>query len=1354
MGKSQDKKLPNKIIGFVVDPNAGPDDQISYILTTHNELQDDWDIWTVHCENDESKKRSVRKYAQALFILFSHALHKASAEYNRNSSRIPVIRLSRTDNTYGPWVRHVFDVITTTKKYLEVPPAVRHGLKPLLAAVGRRGEKGRIEVAGDCTQSVFFWSIDSFDTFDLEKLISDKKPLPLSVIPHNSFELAEIHAFSKRIRNSMSTKTWTDLYLTYAIDPAYTSSARWLKTLSLKNEKSQSKQVEPMDIRVPSLHEIPRLKTTGLPLDIHGVIQQSKNVLLTGPAGSGKTTALILLANEWLCEEKQSEKPNLSFYVQLKEAESFLEKCLRDKGKIEITDLIGWSALSVLCDKGTEEELKDCETIKQYIARKYRQRAVALTYEQMVTAIQNDVTKWFKNQGRHQNNVLVLIDGINELNFRLRNILKRELEGLSRQNCRLVVSCRSNFARVLFSDSSERIARFELQGLDNQQIVGHLKFNIPSCGEQIFESQIKGDQMLLSMAKNPFYLSLIVEKLKKDSTYKIPATRANLISDFIESSIERKHDEKTYAPDEAEDDMIDIVLPKVAKWSIDLITSEKNEVLVSFFNSKEFNDIHTTKDVFKTLKLAESYGLLSFSGLREELRERRGYPSFLHDNFRDYFAALYLKSLGNSLQQQLSKLVEYSTWDEPLLLFLEFCESEDICKKVTEYALSKDAILGGMCARHANALENEICIKAARQVQNLKVGFEQDEFLRKTGCQDDILSLRSSPLYVLERFSVAELIAMAQDKSFAQEILYAAWLAVPETATAADFDILKNAWSTLPKVPRVETFGVLAGIARIPTLEAFDFFVGAYKHIHTLPVFKSNDVLNISKMLFEPTMFDFIGYNPSLPQAVSASSTEEPYGLSILLSKTANINPEEIPLAEELLFHKDGSVASQAAELLVRTIGKTAFDKLHARFVEVNKKMSGGVTMPFDVYSTQLFHKLLSIMVSIAPDRASKILLDEIRYSSGHRRLSFSSPMTDNHDLVYLRYLSETYTTEALNYLLERVFGEYRAERLTFYADSIEKWPDRALVLSSIREKLNKNLEPIPLKLLGAWLGADEFYPEAIAIFHALFSQTVLEKEGQPPKESFLLSIYERDPFHWDMRERDKAMAWLPLALRAVRKIPDTKIAEKVLQIIEWQYAAINYKGFERGISSSKESSEVLVESMDTLSILTPFPEYKSVLEKFLRTDIIKNLLVFITKFGGGGPHKKYCSLITSCLIKFCESVPEKYVPELLSIVINQYKKSIQKILSGDNAELSHISQLLVSLCRYANDELVVGFLRYLKSCPGKLLKECSMTDEFISEMVTKSKSREKTKKYSYMPLILLNAIKQSKGRRFLDQPK
>jgi DNA polymerase III delta prime subunit len=1351
MEKSQKNQSDNKI-GFVINPEAKLEEQLAYILTTQKENPGYWDIWSLGDKNDENKKRSVREYAQALFILLSYAIYKTSIEDSHTHSKLSAIRIYRTDDIYGHWIRRVFDVITATKEYQEIPVAVRDGLRPLLVAVGRRGEKGRVEIAGDCMQRVFFWSIEPFNSLDLKKCVADKKPLFLSPVPHNSFELAEIHAFSQQIRNSISSKTWMDLYRKYAIEPIYAPSARWLKTLSLEIGKSQSKPIEPTDVPVPSRREIPRLKTTGLPLDIRGIIQRSKNVFLTGPAGSGKTTAFKLLANEWLCEEMQSEKYNLPFYVQLKESESFLGKCLRDRGKIEIADLIGWSVFSVLCGKCTEEELKKCETIQQLALRGYRQRAVKFTCGQMLTLIQNDVTEWFQNQGRYQTNVLVLIDGINELNFHLRNMLKHEIEDLSRQNCRIAVSCRSNFGNVLFSDSSEQITRFELQGLDSQQIIDHLKYNIPGRGEQIFEFQIKGDQRLLSMAKNPFYLSLIVERLKKDPRYKIPVTKANLISDFIECSIERKRREKTYAPDETEDDMIDIVLPKVAKWSIDVVTSEKNEVLVSFPNSKEFNDIHTPKDVFKTLKLAESYGLLSFSGRREELREHRGYPSFVHDNFRDFFAALYLKSLGKSLLQQLPTFVEYFTWDEPLLLFLELCENEDVCRKVTEFALSKDVILGGMCARHANVLDKKTYIQAACQVESLPERFEQDQFLHNTAYQDDLLRRKSSPTYVLERFSVTELIAMAQDKSLSPKIIYAVWLAVPETVAADDFVILKNVWAKLPKMPKVETYGVLAGIARIPTLEALDFFIKAYQHIHTLPSFKKTDILDIGKTMFGPTMFHSIGYNPSLSQAVSASSPEEPHELSELLSKVSKINPEEIPLVEKLLFHNDGSVASQASELLVRTIGEAAFDKVYARFIKVNRKVSGGGDLLFDFYSNQLFNKLLSIMVSIAPERASTILLEEIKHPTTPRRL-FSSPMTDDHDLIYLRFLSETYSTEALKYLLERVFWEYGAERLIFYADSIEKWSDRALVLSAIREKLNKNPEPIPIKLLGAWLGAEEFYPEAVTIFHDLFSQTVLRKEGPPPTDPFLRSIHDRGPQYWHMHERDKAMAWLPLALRAVRKKPDTEIAEKVLQIIEWQYAAIDNKGFELGFSSGKESSEVLAESLHTLSILTSFRAYESILEKFLRTNIIKNLFGFIDREGNSGQQGKYCSVITSCLIKFCESVPEKYVPELFSIVSDQYKQCIQRILGGETVDLSRISQILVSLCLYADDEFVLNFLRYLKSCPEKVPEERSSL-AFIFESTTKPKScQEKPpQRYSYMPLILLNIIKLAKGRRFLAQ--
>jgi len=678
MKKSRYNQSDNKI-GFVIDPDAKQEEQLVYILTTQKERPTYWDIWPLGYENDISKKRSARKYAEALFILLSYAIAKENTQNKRTPSRLPAISLYRTDNPYGPWIRHVFDVITTTKKYREVPATVRHGLKPLLTSIGRRGEKGRIEIAGDCTQRVFFWSIETLNSTDLKKCIADKKPIKLSPVPRNSFELPEILAFSERIRNSSSVKTWMDLYRKYAIEPSYTSSEKWLNISSLEFENPPKSPEQPSVFQAATS----QLKTKGLPIDFPNIMNRHKNVLLTGPAGSGKTTALKLLTSSWMTIDKPPEEKYLCFYIRLKDIQDSFEDVVKRKRKIDISQLVGLSVSCVMQDKCSKEELGN---IIPPLARgaNHRQLGKFFTYEEMLQSIHNEAAEWFEKQGCHQSNVILLIDGLNELNTSIRNMLMTSVEELFNRECRFAITCRSNFANTLFSDNSRQITRFELQELDNQQIVQHLEYNIPNLGKRFFESQIKVDPRILSMAKNPFYLSLFVERIKKDPFSKIPATKVQLIEDFIENSIQRKREETIYEPNNTIDDMIDIVLPKVAKWSIDLLTYEQDSALVSFRDSKEFHDIQNPDIVFKTLGLAEEYGLLSFSGLREESRKSRGYPAFSHDNFRDYFAAQYLKGLGEGVLQQLPGILEYFAWDEPLLFFLELCESNVICEKIRD----------------------------------------------------------------------------------------------------------------------------------------------------------------------------------------------------------------------------------------------------------------------------------------------------------------------------------------------------------------------------------------------------------------------------------------------------------------------------------------------------------------------------------------------------------------------------------------------------------------------------------------------------------------------------------------------
>jgi len=1060
-------------------------------------------------------------------------------------------------------------------------------------------------------------------------------------------------------------------------------------------------------------------KFVGNPLPPNEIIKQHKNILLTGDSGTGKTTELRFLANYYLSQNMEY----IPFYIELEDFVPFLFESLNKFHRINLPELFGRSVTTLFFKKNSYSKLIDSLGLSSF------KQCQDMLSEDLFNRLAYQLSNWFETKGISDQKVLLLIDDLNKINPFVRNELINQLNSLFQKPCKVVVTCRSNIARMILKKLYAEVKQYELQEVSDEQILSYLKRETSGNRQRIFESNIESDPLLHSMAKNPFYLFLIAEKIKRSPAAKIPSKRSKLIEDFILNSIERKHKEGIYSPVGLTDDMVYVVLPKVAKWFLNQMTKGKNKQLVSFLDSKEFKDIQSPSGTLNTLQIGEKYGLLRFSGLLEESSERHGYPAFLHDNFRDFFAALYLQSMDQSkLMQQLSEIVEYYSWDEPLLFLLELSHDKDVCRQIAEFVLSKDAVLAGMCARHANIMERDLCVQIANAVSKLPTAFDRSLFICKIVPQDNILLQRLSATYALERLSVPELVMIAQDKSMSPSLRQNAWISIPANVGQDDFGFLKDLWNSLPKNPGVEVSTTLVGIAKIPTYEAFVLFTKAYKDIHTLPGFSTTDPM------FGFPILALIAYSPTLSQALTAFSAEEsPAELSVLISLVQKITTKELPLLEELISHRDVSVATDASKLLVKVLGGKAVPALLKR-LESLEHLTDSCEDNADIFAkwhhNEIRNTLLSLIVQLAPDIASGILVGKLKKVKNISSFTDLQTASDERYSI-LRLLADTRTIAALDCLVSYACNSFNCELADYCADLLEMWPDRTAVLGKLKD-YTRNGYPLNAKrakLLSVRLGADEFCSEAISIFEDLFSHTVLGHEFPAPTEGLALQFYQEDPKPWQERCFEQALSMQPLAVRAMREIQRSEIADQVFKIIEWQCSTLNKKAIKIGLVSGHTSFSLLVECLLVLSHFASIKFCVHIIECFINSQCLINLSELITLRDGSFQFIQYHKKISSSILVFCESVPEKYVPLLFSAFSRLHQECINRISSDKSIDLEPISNILLSLCRRTDDNLVVDLLCSFKNllCQNKK-RDCQINI-----------------------LSLMEAIKLIRGRRFLD---
>lgn len=657
-------EIEPKKIAFVLDTKASPESVVRYVLTSAGTHHDRWRVWNPRGVWHKAKRQRRKNYANALFVLFSHAvceIHRCSQTKPAEIARPPkTFRIGRESKTCWPWANHVFLRIKDHERYKSLPSDLLRGLAPLLQATGKGGTGGdpKIEISPHCVDSVRFWDVTSTDLAPeaLDTHAEDNTPIRLSVKEPTHVDIGIAYALSERIPPLERPETWLDLYRRLAIQSEYSASGRWIETTANPVEPAATRRTSPPQ--------------TGVTLQ--QVISKNNNVLLTGVSGSGKTTALRRLNNALCIEESPPGEEHLPIYIKLKEYEPILIRSIESHNVVDITALFGKVISATIWNNSTIQELHDSQIVRALV-QKWCQLDNHLlpSQEDVLNAVSREASMWFEAEGRQCPQVVLLLDGINELQPAVREALKKALAPLVRSRCKILISCRSNLAGQSIPEPRERMREFELQAPAESDIISHLDHAVPGRGNELFATKIRADDKVLSLAKNLFFLSRFVETLLEDVNARLSSFRAGAAHRLVLACIRKKDEECAEISDKKRQDLLFSVLPYVAKWVIETTAWPASEApSPSVFSDEFVGSRFSATEVQEALEYAEACGLLTSLGLLTDQHSWVGNPIFIHEFVRDYFAAHYLLVQHRFARiPHLSNILEYLEWDGALEMY-------------------------------------------------------------------------------------------------------------------------------------------------------------------------------------------------------------------------------------------------------------------------------------------------------------------------------------------------------------------------------------------------------------------------------------------------------------------------------------------------------------------------------------------------------------------------------------------------------------------------------------------------------------------------------------------------------------
>lgn len=564
-------------------------------------------------------------------------------------------------------LNHLYDVRSKAKSYTSLPNDLRQVVRFFFVLYGQKSTiRLQAPQNGLRPQQIFFWTVNDFLEQTGAKLLPTS-PTPIKVTadpPQSNPHIAlRIPLLAEKVRLYLAQpEPWQKLYKKAVRPPDDLPTHKiplYGSRIYLPGEKKQQLLYKEQHLQLSEM------------------VSRYRKILLTGPSGSGKTTILKILTAD-LLGRKSPIGECLPIFVSLKD--------MGFKGK-SVTDLVVDTVVKEIL---TAKSLKS--TIQQQIDIR---KALYSKMADPESSFAAEVKEFFASYGEQDDiEIALFLDGYNEIPETEAYAAEQEIQRLVKRVGYMVVSTHPYAA----SRFPLRFTRFELEELSDGQIITYLNLQLEGKGGQFFDDKIAPNGRILSTARVPFYLELILDYHKTHPDRRLPTCPGPLLKFFVERQYEKKREVKQLRFPDVTQPEIDFFLRKIAHRLIDKGIQTPETVL---YYPDDLVDIFSSSVFPNPARVAKAAELIGFHDKSGQISEEPGAPgviSFKHDNIRDYFAAQEFKNekvFDNPAI--IESYLEYTKWDNVWLMLFGIIENEENFEKALSEIAALDLCFASEC---------------------------------------------------------------------------------------------------------------------------------------------------------------------------------------------------------------------------------------------------------------------------------------------------------------------------------------------------------------------------------------------------------------------------------------------------------------------------------------------------------------------------------------------------------------------------------------------------------------------------------------------------------------------------------